>query len=89
MDTFDEDIAIYRRYVYDTFVVLAENSINSFHNHLNSINHNIQFILENETNNQLSFLDLLFSSSVNGTISTSASIYKKDTHTGQYLNCNF
>ena len=86
MDTFVEDIVIYRRYVDDTFVVLPENSINSFHNHLNSINPSIQFTLEKESNNQLPFLDVLVTRSVNGTISTS--IYKKDTHTDQYLNFN-
>ena len=66
MDTFDEDIATYRRYEDDAFLVLPENSINFFHDQLNSINHNIQFTLENETNNQLPFLDVFITRSVNG-----------------------
>ena len=56
----------YRRYVDDTFCLMKENThISSFLEFVNSIDPNIQFDVETETNNQLPFLDTVVTRSVN------------------------
>ena len=54
-----------------------------FHKHLNSILPSITFTLEREQNQSLAFLDVKVSRNRDNTISTT--IYKKPTHTDQYL----
>ena len=57
--------------------------VDSFHDHLNSINPYIQFTIEKESDGQLPFLDILLNREEDGSISTS--VYRKATHTDQYL----
>ena len=55
----------------------------SFHDYLNSIDPCIQFTIEKESDSQLPFLDNLLNKEENGSISTT--VYRKSTHTDQYL----
>ena len=56
-----------------------------FHDHLNSVNPNIQFTKEIEQGNRLSFLDTT-TTRVRGRIQVS--VYRKPTHTDKYLDYN-
>ena len=56
-----------------------------FHDHLNSVNANIQFTKEVEQGNKLSFLDTT-TTRVCGRIQVS--VYRKPTHTDKYLDYN-
>ena len=74
----------WRRYVDDTCTILPGDLVDSFHSHLNSIDNNIQFTVEKESDRQLPFLDILLTSEED--VSVSTSVYRKTTHTDQYLN---
>ncbi len=58
---------------------LSSNLVDSFHDHLNSIDPCIQFTIERESDGQLPFLDILLNREEDGSISTSATC--KATHT--------
>ncbi|BHF66860.1 hypothetical protein SprV_0200988300 [Sparganum proliferum] len=47
------------RYVDDTFVVIERDEVMTFQEHLNAVFPDIQFTMEEEENNQLTFLDVL------------------------------
>ena len=70
-------------YVDVTCTVLPQGLVTSFHEHLNSIDKNIQFTVEKESSGQMPFLDVLLMREEDGTVSTS--VYRKPTHTDQYL----
>lgn len=74
----------YRRYLDDTFVTFDnENQAHEFLNYINNLHPNIQFTMEVQHNNSLSFLDLQVTTN-NSQISTS--IYRKPTFTGLCLS---
>ena len=73
---------VWLRYVDDTFVVLESEESGQFLQHLNSLDPNIKFTQENLTIS-LPFLDCLVSLKEDGSLSTS--VYRKPTHTDQYL----
>ena len=68
----------------DTCVALPSHLIDSFHHHLNSIEPNIQFTVEKEVDGRLPFLDIMLSRDDTGSVSTA--VYRKTTHTDQYLS---
>ena len=80
-------------YIHCTFVLekvcgytctaIHPDKIDEFHQHLNSIEPSIQFTCDVEKNNQLPFLDVLMKREEDGSISTS--VYRKPSHTDQYL----
>ena len=82
--SFPHPIKLWRRYVDDTFVIINQSHIQEFHAHLNLINHQIQFTIELENNNKIPFLDVLLHRTSTGFLETS--VYRKPTHTNQYLN---
>ena len=84
LSTFHTPPRFWRRYVDDTCTALPSNLVDSFHDHLNSIDPCIQFTIERESNGQLPFLDILLNREEDGSISTS--VYRKATHTDQYLS---
>ena len=62
------------RYVDDTFAFIDPTKIYTIVEELNSFHHNIQFTFEKESENKLSFLDVLVNRLPDGNLST---IYRK------------
>ena len=65
--------------------LVSSGNVQTLLNHVNSVRLYIQFTMEKEQNNKLSFLDVLVASTEQGFRS---SVYRKPTFTGQYLNFN-
>ena len=84
LSTFPSRPIFWKRYVDDTFTVLPEDMVYRFLEHLNQVEPSIRFTVEKEVDGQLPFLDLLISRDSDGSISTS--VYRKPTHTDQYLH---
>ncbi|XP_071476530.1 uncharacterized protein [Diadema antillarum] len=72
------------RYVDDTIVVIKKDQIDQFTDHINSQHSSIKFTMEREENGQIPVLDVLISRNQEGRLSFS--VYRKPTHTEQYLN---
>ena len=72
------------RYVDDTHTKLKKHHAQEFTDFLNSIDPDIKFTTEEEENRSLSFLDTLTSVKPDGSLKVS--IYRKATHTDQYLS---
>ena len=74
----------YKRYVDDTFLLFKEkHHATLFLDFINSFHQNIKFTMEQESDNQLSFLDILISRTSNQFIT---GIFRKSTFTGLGLN---
>ena len=71
------------RYVDDTITALQQDDIESFHNHINEQNCDIQFTKEIEENGTIPFLDCLISHDNNKLRTT---VYRKPTHTDRLLD---
>ena len=84
LDTAPTPPTMWYRYVDDTMAKIQENAIDSFSEHLHSIDQHIQFTSEQEKDGRISFLDTCVSIKQDG--STKISVYRKPTHTDQYLN---
>ena len=74
---------IWKRYVDDTFTVLGKDYVDGFLQHLNSQQPTIRFTMEIEKDNTIPFLDTSVSRDSNGLLTTT--VYRKPTHTDQYL----
>ena len=77
---------IWYRYVDDTFCVIKTAFVNEFTDHINSLDNNIKFTREEEDNGTLPFLDTLIVREECGSIKVK--VYRKPTHTDQYLHFN-
>ena len=76
-------ILFYRRYVDDIFAVFeSDEEASSFFNYLNTRHEAIQFTMEAQNENCLSFLDIL----VKNEQSLTTSVYRKNTFTGLLTN---
>ena len=84
--TFIEPPKLWMRYVDDTFAKLKKIFVNSFLEHLNRQHPRLKFTTEEQENNKISFLQALVHVLEDRT--TKISIYRKATHTDQYLNFN-
>jgi hypothetical protein len=77
----------WRRYVDDSNSCLKKKDVQSFHDHLNSIDPNIQFTIElpstSERGQSIAFLDTEVIVSKNGRVEVT--VYRKVTHTEKYL----
>ena len=72
------------RYIDDTFILWPhQEDVQILMNHVNSIRPSIQFTMEKEQDNKLSFLDVLITHTEHGFCT---SVYHKPTFTGHYLN---
>ena len=74
---------IWKRYVDDTLTILDRGNVDDFLQHLNNQQPSIRFTMETENNNKLAFLDTAVSREPDGRLTTS--VYRKPTHTDQYL----
>ena len=74
----------WRRFVDDTFVIIKKTQKESFISHINSIDENIQFTMEDSREDgSIPFLDTLVTPCPDGSLSTR--VYRKPTHTDLYL----
>ncbi len=83
ISTFIEAPEIWLRFVDDTFSKLKKALVEAFMNHLNSQHPRIQFTSEIMENNKIAFLDTEVIKKQDGGLKFK--IYKKPTHTDQYL----
>ena len=82
--TFTAPPDIWKRYVDDTFSKLKIIHVESFLNHLNNQHRRIKFTMELLENDRIAFLEALVH--VLQDRSTKITIYRKATHTDQYLD---
>ncbi len=71
------------RYVDDTWILIKLSELEQFFRHINQVDQHIKFTQEGLTDNKLAFLDCLVT--VQEDRSLSVSVYRKQTHTDQYL----
>ena len=75
---------VYKRYVYDTFLVFENQAdMDVFFQWINQQHSQIKFTCEKEENGTLPFLDVLVQRTTDGSLCTS--IYRKPTFSGLYL----
>ena len=84
LTTFVEPPSLWKRYVDDTFCKLKKIYVESFLRHLNSQHHRMKFTSEIEKDRMIVFLDALVHILQDRT--TKTTIYRKATHTDQYLD---
>ena len=82
--TFATPPTIWLRFVDDTFAKLLKIDVEAFLHHLNNQHPRIKFTTEEEKDRKLPFLDALVHKKQDGY--TKTTIYRKPTHTDQYLN---
>ncbi|CAF4535920.1 unnamed protein product, partial [Rotaria sp. Silwood2] len=76
---------VWLRYVDDIFCLftISETKIKDFHSRINKWHDNLNFTLELESNNSISFLDVCVTQDEEDKLTTS--LYRKPTHTGLYM----
>ena len=86
VNTYHKQPKLWLRYVDDTFIIWphGEEELNKFLTHLNSQHRRIRFTMEKERDGKLSFLDVMIKRKGNGR--RGHAVYRKATHTNQYLN---
>ena len=77
---------VWKRYVDDVFSILRRANVKDFLKYLNSIDDNIEFTVEEESNCRLPFLDASVTRMETGSLQTS--VFRKETHTDRVLNFN-
>ena len=77
---------IWYRFMDDTFCVIKAAFVNEFTDHINSLDNNIRFTREKEEDGTLPFLDTLIVREE--CVSIKVKVYRKPTHTDQYLHLN-
>lgn len=82
--TCPHQVRIQRRFVDDTFRFLQESTVNAVLQHISNTSLSIKFTVQQEAGGKLPFLDALVSRKEDGT--QAVSVYRKSTHTDQYLS---
>ena len=77
---------VWKRYVDDVFSILRRANVKDFLKYLNSIDDNIEFTVEEESNCRLPFVDASVTRMETGSLQTS--VFRKETHTDRVLNFN-
>ena len=75
---------LWYRYVDDTFVIINKQHINDFHSHINQVDENIKFTIEPQQEGKIPFLDIYIIVDEQQKLKTK--VFRKPTHTDQYLN---
>ena len=75
---------LWKRYVDDTFCILRKGSTEELLHHLNGVRPTIKFMVEQEDDGTLPFLDTLLRRREDGSLDVS--VYRKPTHTDRYLH---
>ena len=83
LQSFPFEITLWKRYVDDTIVALCDSLIDRLTEHINSIDESIKFTREEEADQSLPMLDTMTHRNEEGRLSFS--VYRKPTHTDQYL----
>ena len=84
IDTSPQPPLMWRRFVDDTFVVIKAAQKQSFLDHINSINHHIQFTSEEpRPDGSMPFLDILITPGEDGSLTTT--VNWRPTHTDLYM----
>ena len=68
----------------DVLSIIKEDNLTEFFEHINSLHEKIKFTIEKEVDGCIAFLDILIKRNNDGSLSTL--VYRKPTHTDQYLN---
>jgi hypothetical protein len=78
---------VYKRYVDDCFLIFKTKQLcDAFFRYINKLHPNIKFTKDEESNDTLSFLDILIKRNCDGLFETT--IYRKPTFSGLYLKWN-
>ena len=77
-------VKIWYCYVDDTICIMDKDHVDDFTHHINSIKDAIKFTTEPEVNNSIAMLDTKITRHPDG--SMTCGVYRKPTHTDQYLN---
>ena len=83
IETFIYELKLWRRYVDDTMVILSDALLEDFTLHINSVHPAISFTREEEEDGCIAMLDAKITKGPEGKLSFS--VYRKKTHTDQYL----
>ena len=84
LQTFTHPVKTWKRYVDDTFVIIGKEHVGALHEHLNNQVSGLVFTVEKESDDKLPFLDVEIRRQQDGSIKTA--VYRKATHTDNYLN---
>ena len=85
INTSEVQPGVWKRYADDSFCIIKRNAVNSFHTTLNSIDPHILFTIEEESDQQIAFLDsITLASRKDNTITIG--VYRTATHTDRYLD---
>ena len=74
---------VWERHINDVFSIIRNSNLHDFFQDINSLHPKTKFTMETEQNSQLPFLDTLIQRNSDKTISVI--VYRKPTHTDQYL----
>ena len=76
--------SLWKRFVDDTFVILETTYKEEFFHHINSLDSHLKFTVQNTRDDgSIPFLDTLIKPNNDGSLQTK--VYRKPTHTNQYL----
>ena len=84
ISTADHPPKTWDRFVDDVLSIIKAEFLNEFFEHINNLHPKIKFTIEEEKDGCLAFLDTLIKRKENGELSVC--VYRKPTHTDQYLN---
>ena len=76
---------VWERFADDVYSILKHTHLENFSHYVNNLHQNIKLTIEEESNGELAFLGTLWKQN-NGEISVL--VYRKPTHTDQYLHCS-
>ena len=74
---------VWERFVDDVYSIFKRTHLENFFHHINNLHQNIKFTMEEEKKGEIGFLDTLLKWNNGG---TSVLVYRKPTHTDQYLH---